>query len=90
MADNPPIPLTAPTKNEGLDKPLTSPSRVSIVLIITVFLVWTSEPLCSGLVSVIDAPHAQAQARLDMALQSPTHSRQAFSFFSRRVSSSYP
>lgn len=39
--------------------PLTSPSRVSMVLIITVFLVWTSEPLCSGLVSVIDPPHAQ-------------------------------
>lgn len=31
---------------------LTSPSRVSMVLIITVFLVWTSEPLCSGLVSI--------------------------------------
>lgn len=31
---------------------LTSPSRVSMVLIITVFLVCTSEPRCSGLVSV--------------------------------------
>lgn len=30
---------------------LTSPSRVSMVLIITVFLVCTSEPRCSGLVS---------------------------------------
>lgn len=31
---------------------LTSPSRVSMVLIITVFLVCTSEPRWSGLVSV--------------------------------------
>lgn len=29
----------------------TSPSRVSMVLMVTVFLVWTSELLCSGLVS---------------------------------------